>query len=270
MDDVGSHQKEITEIFAGKTSYLGEEPVFNFPLVLMCFTNRCGSNMLSEYLRQTGNFGGLFEHLNGFAVRTMVEATKAPTFPDHVSAIVDKHRKDAATFGFKASWDQLLMLLRWRIDRMFSSLHVIHMERVDLLAQAVSYSIADQTKKWTSTHTGNDIEPQYNASDISNRINGIGKGNLMIKKVCLTHDLDWIRLVYENVLATPIAELERIHKWLDLSLFKVNLRRARIRRQSDGINDEFIARYRAEAFATLGREPVRPAGEVRARASAGL
>lgn len=270
MDDIGSHQKEITEIFAGQTSYLGEEPVFQFPLVLMCFTNRCGSNMLSEYLRQTGNFGGLYEHLNGFAVRSMVQATKATTFPDHVSAIVNQHKKDAATFGFKASGDQLLMLLRWRIDKMFSSLHVIHMERLDLLAQAVSYSIADQTKKWTSTQTGNDMEPQYNASDISNRINGIGKGNLMIRKACLAHDLDWIPMVYENVLASPIAELERIHKWLDLSLLRVNLRRTRMKKQSNGTNDEFIARFRADALATLERQPVRPPHEVEGRTSAGL
>lgn len=270
MDIVGAHQKEITEIFAGKTGYPGEEPVFQFPLVLLCFTNRCGSNMLSEYLRQTGNFGGLYEHLNGFAVRTMVQATKATTFPDHVSAIVAQHRKDAATFGLKASGDQLLMLLRWRIDKMFSSLRIIHMERLDLLAQAVSYSIADQTKKWTSSQPGNDVEPQYNASDITNRINGIGAGNLMIRKLCLAHDLDWIRVVYEDVMESPIAELERIHKWLDLSLLRVNLRRASTRKQSDVTNDDFIARYRADAFAALERQSAQPAREAGARAAAGL
>lgn len=251
MDQVGSHQREIERLFSGRVRYLAEEPSLPFPLVLMAFTNRSGSTLLGEYLRLTGNFAGFYEHLNGFAVKNMLEGTQASSFPDHIAALATAQAKAPQAYGVKASWDQLLMLLRWRIDRMFPSVHVIHVERLDVLAQAVSFSIADQTKRWMSTQEGTGVTPQYDHADIRHRLDGIGFGNKLIRQICSVYGLDTFSTRYEDLMADPVNELNRMHKWLGIPLRRLDLTKARLRKQGNDTNDEFIARFRGEELAAL-------------------
>lgn len=251
MQHVGKHQQQIETLFAGEVRYRAREPVIQLPLVVMAFTNRCGSMLLGEYLRLTGNFAGFHEHLNGFTVKGMMESTGATCFPDHVAAIVAQQNKAAVAFGVKASWDQILMLLRWRIDRMFTSLHVIHVERLDVLAQAVSFSIADQTKRWISVHAGSGDKPRYDPTDIRNRLEGIGSGNKYIRQICAVHDLDTHMTRYEDVVADPVRELNRIHRWLGIPLRRFDLSKSRLKKQADAINADFIEAFRAEEVARI-------------------
>lgn len=251
MDQIGNHQREIEKLFPGRVHYRDDQPLLSFPLVVMAFTNRCGSTLLGEYLRLTGNFVGFYEHLNGFAVKNMVEGTKAESFPDHIAALATPQGKTPRAYGVKASWDQMLMLLRWRIDAMFSSVHVIHVERQDVLAQAVSFSIADQTKQWMSTQEGTGVTPHYEATDIKGRLDGIGLGNKLIRQICSVYGLDTLNTRYEDLLADPVAELSRIHKWLGIPLRRLDLGKARLRKQGNHTNAAFIERFRAEALADV-------------------
>lgn len=251
MQRVGKHQQEIEELFSGRVHYLASEPILSHPLVVMAFTNRSGSMLLGEYLRLTGNFIGFHEHLNGFAVKRMAEGTKARSFPDHVLALANLEGKEAKAYGVKASWDQILMLLRWRIHRMFSSVFVIHIERQDVLAQAVSFSIADQTRQWTSTQSATGARATYKAADIRHRLDGIGLGNKLIRQICSVYGLDTLNTRYEDLLADPVAELNRIHKWLGIPLRRLDLGKARLRKQGNQTNAEFIERFRAEALAEM-------------------
>ncbi len=244
---VGNHQKEIENFFAGNVAYGGESPEFEFPLILMGFTNRCGSNLLAERLRLTGTFGGLYEHLNADAVANMAKETGAQSFPEHLSNIIPRHKGAAPVFGFKSSWDQLLMILRWRIDKMFSGLRIINIQRLDVLGQAVSYSIADQTKKWTSNQQGNGKTPVYDAYDIQNRLNGISNGNGMLRQICSVLDLDSYNLTYEDFLDSPIIELDKIHKWLGMPLRKIDVGARGLQKQSNNLNQQFVQRFRDEA-----------------------
>lgn len=254
MQHVGQHQREIEELFAGRVLYSDPEPRFALPLIVLAFTNRSGSNLLAEYLRLTGNFAGFFEHLNGQSVRKMVETTRADSFPDHVDALFRNMRSDVSALGVKSSWNQILMLLRWRINRMFQSFHILHIEREDVLAQAVSFSIANQTRQWMSTQNRMGAEPRYNPTDIMNRVDGIGHGNKMIRQICAIYGLDTMRVCYETLISDPIPELCRIHRWLDIPVSRLELSKARLKKQSGPINAEFISRIRAEALEALESE----------------
>ena len=45
-----SHEKVLRKLFGAKCAYDGRM-VFDTPLMLIAFTNRCGSNLLADYLR---------------------------------------------------------------------------------------------------------------------------------------------------------------------------------------------------------------------------
>ena len=49
----GRHETTIKRQFGSRVRFEGTAPVFDKPLILMAFTNRCGSHLLADYLRQT-------------------------------------------------------------------------------------------------------------------------------------------------------------------------------------------------------------------------
>ncbi|MBB4207089.1 Stf0 family sulfotransferase [Roseinatronobacter bogoriensis] len=247
----GPHQKSIQKYFGAATRFDGKAPVFDFPLTLLCFTNRCGSNMLAEYLRLTTNFTGLHEQLNHDVVPRLARQAGYDSFPNYVAGMASAKVTAAASFGFKASWDQLLMLLRWNIPAMFSGLHILHIQRRDLLAQAVSFSIAAQTKRWNSLMEGEKPVPDYLFSDILDRLNGSSHGNRMIRQICCIYDLPRVEMYYEDLLADPVGVLNAVHSQLGLSLRRFNLGQARLQRQADHYNEAFIARFKQDFIAHI-------------------
>ena len=247
----GPHQKHIRQHFKDATSFQGTAPIFDMPLTLVCFTNRCGSTLLAEYLRLTRNFAGLHEQLNHDVVCNTAARLGVSRFPDYVAALTENASEQAKSFGFKASWDQLLMLLRWNIPAMFTGLNIIHIEREDLVAQAVSFSIADQTKKWNSNIKGGDKEPVYDFDDILNRLNGTGFGNKMIRQICSVHDLNYSYVVYEELIADPVTTLAQLHAQLGMALTQFNLGAGKLRKQAGFLNKEFAARFRQDFIGRL-------------------
>lgn len=244
---IGNSQTRIEKFFDGRTVFPDNEPVFDFPLLIMGFTNRCGSNLLGEYLRMTGRFSGLHEHLNAVAVENMSCKTKATSFPDHVSALVESSMKAQLAFGIKASWDQILMLKRWRIDRMFSSTYILHVERADVLAQAISFSIADQTKRWKSSQSGSGAEPTYDYNDIKRRMKGIGSSNASIRKISAALRSHAKNVFYEDIVDNPSDVVAHINTWLGFPADDIDLGETKLRKQADEINVHFKTSFQKDA-----------------------
>lgn len=240
------HEKEISRIFNGATQFSSAEPLFEKPLTILCFTNRSGSNLLAEYLRITRNFAGLREQLNHDIVKKAADKTGVATFPDYVTDLARDSIDDAKSFGFKASWNQLLMLLHWNIPAMFSGLNVIHIERKDIVAQAVSYSIANQTKQWKSTIKKEAAQPEYDFSDILKRLDNAGFGNKMIRQICSVYELKHISVIYEDLVADPVMTLARLHKETGLPLQQFNIGARALEKQAGHINQEFSTRFKQE------------------------
>lgn len=251
MQYVGVHQREIEAMFEGRVAFDGSEPVIGGALVVIAFTNRSGSNLLAEYIRICGSVNPLHEPLNAPRVRKMRLDSQARTFPAHVSWLAGKGFCGASTYLVKASWEQILMLLRWRIDRMFTSLRIIHIERLDVLAQAVSFSIAAQTGRWTSEQPGNGASPHYDRADILKRLEFIRLGNGMIRQMCSVLEIDTIRVTYEDLLDRPVAEVQRVHDWMGVPFGTFDIGHAGLERQATERNSAFVARFRAEARAEL-------------------
>ena len=242
----GQHEKIIERHFKKATRYCDDITIFNFPITILCFTNRCGSNLLGEHLRATGNFHGFYEHLNHDVVEELSYQRGSDTFPNYLKTLAAEKTNDCHSYGIKASWDQLLMLLKWNIPAMFSGIRIIHIERRDVVAQAVSFSIAAQTKKWTSLMKGETTNISYDFDDILNRINGIGEGNRLIKTICSIYDHKRIMVDYDEISGDCIPTLSRIHTELKIPFTKLNLPNARLEKQADKLNEEFCLKFKSD------------------------
>lgn len=244
------HEKKIRDLFKGRCQFTGAERQSE-TLLLIAFTNRCGSTYLAELLRGTGLFSGLHEHLNWDVVTNLSKENAASSFPEYVQKLDLELRGDLDFFGFKASCDQLLMLLRFGVEKAYRNLKVIHIERGDVVAQAVSFSIADQTKRWNSRQSGNGTIPVYNERDIHKRVQGTNAGNNCIRSTTSAFELDVHHVMYEDLVKDPKLVLRRICSWLEVSFEDSRPLADGLKRQSDAYNLMFSERYRAARKAAL-------------------
>ncbi len=246
LSNRGVHELKIANTFHGRVTYDGP-PVFPYPLVLLAFSNRSGSNLLAGYLRNTRRFAGCGEHLNHDGVERIAPEFGAETFPDFIRAFEAARRGDAAILGFKASSHQIAMLLRWRIDTMYQGVRIIHIVREDALAQGISFSIAAQTRQWSSAQKNEGIVPDYDFDDISARVDGALVSGNAIALLASVFELPYLRVSYDDLVRDPATAVRSVAAFCDVDVGAWKPGRAPIEKQATELNDAFGVRYRAEA-----------------------
>ena len=254
LEQMRPHEEQITKHFGGNMVYLGEAPIFRNPLRLILFRNRSGSNLLAEYLASSGHFNRFKEVLNQQSVRKKSKRLNAGSFPDYLVKIHAEQCRNSETFGLKASLDQLLMLLRCRINHMYSGIEVVHITRADLIDQAVSFSIAKRTKEWTSDRAS-DIATQtdFNYADIDKNLSAACFFNVASPIVCKLFDVPYQACVYENIVSRPRETVVEVAKFFGAHLDESFQPTSRIERQANQIKARYKAQFERRARETLLR-----------------
>src|SRR5437763_2154176 len=126
--------------------------------LILCFTNRCGSTLLASLLSLYGVFGkpnkqNNFEYFNSDAVIDYSRTNSIASMSDYIRSIMKTFTTASGFFSTKLSLDQLVwMTKRCYLRRHFINPIFIYVVRRNVVAQAISLSIALQTHRWTSLH----------------------------------------------------------------------------------------------------------------------
>jgi len=149
-------------------TYYGE-PVLYY---MICSTGRCGSSLLSSLLINSGVMGVPHEYLyiqaHGIPLIERFGITTKPqlNFNEYIGEIKRYRTTPNGVFGLKAHFNQTAKLIDNKLlYRYFPKMKFVHMLRRDVIKQAVSFSIALQTNKWTS-HGEAEKEPMYDSGEI--------------------------------------------------------------------------------------------------------
>lgn len=248
-----NHQNNIHSHFKGNVQFEESAPIFDFPLCLLAFTNRCGSNLLAEYLEATGLFCGFHEPLNSDVVSHISQLRDIHTFPDYIEHVTRNQHKPDQFFFMKSSWDQFLMLREWGILNMFSGLRIVYIERLNYINQAISYTIANQTKQWTVFHEKQNDEVHYDRTVIDAVIAANSKANRIFRYLFELLNLDYVHIAYEELVKDPAANVAKVLMYFeyipDLDFF--NNYQPRLKAQSNSLNQEYKERYFAESVGRL-------------------
>jgi len=240
-----NHQAVIHAHLKGNVHYQNETPAFDFPLCLLAFTNRCGSNLLAEYLKATDLFCGFQEPLNSDVVAHVCDLNGIASFPDYIEHVTRKQYEDGKSLFMKSSWDQFLMLREWGVLQMFTGLKIIYIERLNYINQAISYVIANQTKQWTVFHKKQNDHVEYDFKTIDSVISANAKANRIFRYLFELLDLDYVHVTYEDLIADPVAHTAKVLQHLghsaDLELLSDY--EPRLKSQSGELNREFRDRY---------------------------
>lgn len=237
---------------------------------LLCASPRSGSTLLCDLLAQTRTAGAPESYFRPgsipqYAERWAVELHRGRFTESYLEAA--RHAGEAQTgcFGMRIMWgdtpaflEQLAAVYpdpRNDRDRLRHALGVdtfIHLSREDMVAQAVSLVIANQSGLWHRNHDGSERQrakpheaPRYDREQIASELLMLQDEAAGWSRWFLRNDIEPLTLTYDELAADPIAVLPRIVTLLGHPAAEsVTPGTARM---ADEINAEWSARFRAES-----------------------
>jgi trehalose 2-sulfotransferase len=236
---------------------------------LLCGTPRTGSTLLCGLLRSTDVAGRPESYFRlpdeqAWANRWRLSRDDAGTFlyGDYVRAAVAAGSSRNGVFGARVMWgtlDEILMKLGaiypdlegahlQLLTRAFGRIRFVHLCRHDTVAQAVSWTRAEQTHFWQD---GDRVlpahEPSFDFQQIHTLVQTIDEHNAAWRNWFATFDVQPHLVRYEDLVAEPSGVARGILDFLELNLFIDRVIPPGTRRQADRLNSDWIARYRAMA-----------------------
>ena len=176
----------------------------------ICTTIRSGSTWLAELLASTGRLGRPAEYFS----TKFQKRVRSPDYPDtvrgQIAYALDHGRTPNGIYGFKIYPMQLdWMSARLNWTESFPDLRFVHLQRRDLLGQAISRARVNQTLQWRSTLPAS-AEPRYDGAAI-----------LEAMRETVAQDARWtlffsrtgiapLRLVYEDTLSEVDATVDAV------------------------------------------------------------
>src|SRR5262249_6897084 len=128
---------------------------------------QAGSNFLCQVLTSTGSLGRPLEYFNA-AARRAIE--RDPNYPDdpceQVGRLLTTGMTSNGVYGLKifpSQHDAISAKVHW--SEALPGLHFVHLERRDLLGQAISWCRAEQTSQYRSSHPVR-AQPSFVAEEI--------------------------------------------------------------------------------------------------------
>ena len=212
----------------------------NRPVCIVLFTNRSGSSVVGEHMRATDRFTGFGEPLNYKLAVQISKREQLRSFLDYLQWQVSRLVKPDAIIGMKASYGQAMMLLRsGAIPHYFNDVRWVMLQRSDVLAQAISFSIAAQTKQWTSGKDMQQSEVRYDFVDIKKRVKALSESYSAMNTFCAVFGIEPYRIVYEDFVADPKLGAGRLASHLGVDEVSFDDSRLKMRKQRNHLNQQF-------------------------------
>jgi LPS sulfotransferase NodH len=214
-------------------------------LLILCFTNRCGSNYLAALLAATGAFNNAGEFFNADVVLHHSRTRRIDSLRGYFSILPQLVENVCEWLAAKASIEQIIMLADAGIFDRHPNTRFILLERQDLLAQAISRCIAAQNDRWISGQQAeiSDADLIYDRAAIDQTMADVAQANAAFRLFFAANGIAPIHLAYEHVVKNPQAAISRIGESLGISSLVVHPDAVRLHPQSSTLNAAWRARY---------------------------
>jgi trehalose 2-sulfotransferase len=252
------------------------------PAYLVCATQRSGSTLLCEALKEAGVAGRPLEffearpatgippspldYLEGiddpYVTGLLADAPPPPAPPysdlrsvaweEHLARSLREGRTANGVFAAKVMWNQLADIAELSgrpedplalLQSLFSPTHWVWVRRRDVLRQAVSLWRALQTQTWRAA---GDPQPTavYSRAAIAHLTALLADQDAAWGAFFAANELRPLELVYEDYARDVAGAVEKVLEHLGLAPISLQGCEPPMRRQSDGISDEWAEAYR--------------------------
>lgn len=227
---------------------------------IICTEPRSGSSFLCQLLQSTDSLGYPREYI---AHPAHWQRQGEPDYPRDLAGQIGMVLSRGAT----PNGVYAVKLFGWMYDAVSGTdwqarlpgLHFIHLEREDLLGQAISDWRATQTGQFSSNRAPAG-KAEYDRRAIARRIAVFAHHQARWRRWFARNDIRPLRLTYEGVAADPQAAVDRVATLIGVNEpVPVDFSRVSLRRQSDEMSAQWRARFVAEAgdLSFLDEDPLR-------------
>lgn len=226
--------------------------------VFIIYVGRSGSGYLAHLLGSTGFFNVAEEPLNVDVAHDVCKRRKLESYSQYFATIAAQTARNGH-FVFRALAGHLGLLAHHGIlPRILPRSRFILLERLDRLAEAISWQIAVQTGRFNSLDAGTAREPTYSAADIRNYIN-YSIGEAAQARAFMAHNgLVPIHVAYETLTARPRQIGKMICEFLGQPDLVCDPAKVPLRRQATDLNRQWRARYLADMVTPEFAQPLAP------------
>lgn len=235
---------------------------------LICATPRSGSTLLCGLLRSTGVAGRPESYFRRQDVASRADRWGVPRRGDaladvDVGAFVRAAVREGSTpngvFGARIMWGTMTELtdalagarpggdvpVPDLLTGAFGRTRFLHLRRSDTVAQAVSWTRAEQTRYW---HPGDEAaaagrRPSYDRALVDELVRTVTAHEAAWREWFTQHGVSPAELSYENLAADPVGVARAVLDHLDLELPADRTITVRDHRQADDLNADWIGRY---------------------------
>lgn len=213
--------------------------------IFLCYTNRCGSNYLSEALASDGQLNLATEIFNGEQVCQTMMAQGLKSFSDYFIG-VSMHNARSGRFITKIAIGHLNLLFHSGIlGQILPKTRFIFMERSDKLSQAISMCLAAGTSRWAS-YNESTIRPEevpFSIDEIDTHLNSFVHQNTIFEYFFARNGLIAGRVIYEQFVQSPDGILRYLQNALGLPTLEFQPSKVRTDRQAGAVNAHWRRRY---------------------------
>jgi trehalose 2-sulfotransferase len=210
----------------------------------ICFTNRCGSNLVAQALASDGQLSQAGENLNFTTVINHSKRLGHKSYDEYFRWLMGATKGKRNVFGCKSSVSQLMYLYNCGLlQRMNPLPDFIHVVRRDLIAQAVSLYIANQTNQWTSEQPKVEgVEIEYRPNQLIHILRSIALQNSLFEGFFQLIGVAPHVVVYEDFVAAPAEAISAIGKKLRLPGLELVQKKISYSKQADERNQKLVDR----------------------------
>ena len=246
---MGSSHMSSSNLYAAQFAAEHDFPPFAGKprIYVIASTPRSGSHMLGHVLHNTRKLGWPLEF---FSPRNFDEWRRRLDTTGVENTLAELKRRRTSpngVFGIKLHYRHVVELGGIeRVKALLPDARYILLRRANVLAQAVSYAKATQTDVWFSG-----MEPQgeafYDYRLIEQSLRKLLLDTTAWHHLLVTRGLPFMDLTFEEVLRDTPGTTRRIADFLEVTLEPHEIPdQPRTQRQSDPLNEEWIARFRRD------------------------
>ena len=217
---------------------------------MVCAVPRCGSSLLCDLLAGTGLAGAPTEYFDSNQMQAFAREWGAEGTDRYLRELLSRKTSPNGVFGLKALIHQLDDVLGEReLDAVFPDLQLVYVRRRDHIRQAVSWVRATQTGQWASDLPVLRTQPpRFDPAEIGTLIRRIDREEERWEELFERRGRRPLRFEYEQLAADPHPAVRQVLELIGVEPGPgFEMPAPTILRQADGLNEEWVRRYRQSA-----------------------
>ncbi|SNY51652.1 LPS sulfotransferase NodH [Arsukibacterium tuosuense] len=222
----------------------------DFPVVekpsktlIIASTGRCGSHMLGHALYKTNSFGFPLEYANAGNLARWQQRFGTNNFEQLMSSIMQHRTSANGVFSIKIHYHHIPQFGGFKnVMSLFPNARYILLSRHDVLKQAVSLAIANQTGVWIAGQRPVNEHPVYDAAQINYCLRQTILNNASWRYTLAASGVDYVEMDFGEIKQNLASSISRIAEFVGTEVSTLPTKQA-TEKQSNDLNIEWTRRF---------------------------